>query len=935
MMPVMVAGLLALTQAPQATLVDLPAVVEAESDDVVHEGGGLGNRPGWWSFWSNGTLTVNVRVAEEGLYKVAVRACGTMAENPETHERWPHMRVGLGDATSDWDVQAPWGAPEVYVTDAVKLAAGEHRVTVSFTNDYGNGGQDRNLFVDWVGVGPVDSPDGEPILSGVEWLARRAPEATTTDWEFQVGTDMQGWQALQGTRAHVGADGLRVACGSSASGLCSPRLRVAAAKNGVVSVWMRVDKGRRGRVSWASDGKLGLASREFDLIADGEFHLYAVDVAQEEEWTGEIVAVAVSPSDEPGAVADVKEIAIADDPVGPPELRITRFSLEDAMNRAGRDARLTCRIENVGGPGDPPASVGLTLPDGVRLTEGSKANLYDMLPTPLTLTWTVRADAPVTGKARVEVSPQELPAASATTTLDFTRAPKVAPAVVDGEPYVPEPQPVPSDYLVGAYYFPGWKQGAHWGWSAIEPFPERKPVLGWYEEGDPSIADWQIKWAVEHGISFFAYDWYWSGGSRSLEHALHDGYLKSRYRSLLKFCLLWANHNSPGSTTAADLEAVTHYWLDNYFHLPEYLRIDNKPVIIIFSVGRISEDLGSGAAAAIARMNELCRAEGFDGLYLVGCTYPSRGTVEAMKAEGYSAATGYNYPDAGSRPEDRNRAPYDLAITAYQNIWQTIQGYGLLDYIALTDPGWDARPWAGPDALVRTGKSPAKYRHMLELARQFADQHPVGEEKAKIVLTEAWNEFGEGDFIEPHREFGFGYLDAIRGVFTDAPAEHADIIPSDVGLSVPQWDTGPPRTTWDFDKDGDGEGWGPMMGLDGFAVANGVMSATVVSNDPAFACSIVSFAGGVDARAYPYARIRMKVDAGAEAQLFWGGPRVRESEAASIHFPLTADGEFHEYVLKLSEVPTWRGEISRLRLDPNSDTGSHVSIDYIKLLPLE
>jgi len=31
-------------------------------------------------------------------------------------------------------------------------------------------------------------------------------------------------------------------------------------------------------------------------------------------------------------------------------------------------------------------------------------------------------------------------------------------------------------------------------------------VLGWYREGDPELADWQIKWAVEHGITFFAYD---------------------------------------------------------------------------------------------------------------------------------------------------------------------------------------------------------------------------------------------------------------------------------------------------------------------------------------------------------------------------------------------------------------------------------------------
>ncbi len=67
-------------------------------------------------------------------------------------------------------------------------------------------------------------------------------------------------------------------------------------------------------------------------------------------------------------------------------------------------------------------------------------------------------------------------------------------------------------YEVGAYYFPGWHDASRW--QPLQRFPERRPVLGWYREGDPEVADWQIKWAVEHGITFFAYDWYWSRRAR-------------------------------------------------------------------------------------------------------------------------------------------------------------------------------------------------------------------------------------------------------------------------------------------------------------------------------------------------------------------------------------------------------------------------------------
>jgi hypothetical protein len=68
--------------------------------------------------------------------------------------------------------------------------------------------------------------------------------------------------------------------------------------------------------------------------------------------------------------------------------------------------------------------------------------------------------------------------------------------------YVPEPKPVRGPYEVGVYYFPGWTTANHW--QPITPFPERRPMRGWYREGDPELADWQIKWAVEHGITFFA-----------------------------------------------------------------------------------------------------------------------------------------------------------------------------------------------------------------------------------------------------------------------------------------------------------------------------------------------------------------------------------------------------------------------------------------------
>lgn len=353
---------------------------------------------------------------------------------------------------------------------------------------------------------------------------------------------------------------------------------------------------------------------------------------------------------------------------------------------------------------------------------------------------------------------------------------------------ISEPKPAKSDYLIGAYYFPGWKQGTFRnGWEAIKPFPERKPSLGWYQEGEPEVADWHIRWAVEHGISFFIYDWYWDPklNKPTLTHALHDGYFNSKYRKNLKFSILWAN-DVYGNSTEKVLMDATKFWLDNYFNQPEYFKIDNKPVITIYNPVRFANDLGSveEMKTVFEKMEKMVKEKGFDGLYLIGCAYPGEDKIKKMKEVGYDAVTGYNYPYAGQLPEDGERFSYDSAIKGYEKIWNEIADYKILSYIAVTDPGYDARPWLGEKSLVRTFKHPDKFEQMLKLAKKFADKNPIGYDKKKIVLVEAWNEFGEGDVIEPHQEFGFGYLDVIRKIFTSEPKEHIDLIPQEL---PPQW----------------------------------------------------------------------------------------------------------------------------------------------------
>src|SRR3546814_2796413 len=87
-------------------------------------------------------------------------------------------------------------------------------------------------------------------------------------------------------------------------------------------------------------------------------------------------------------------------------------------------------------------------------------------------------------------------------------------------------------YQVGVYYFPGWKDGASadrpFPWSQIKPFPEREPMLGWYQEGKPEVTETHLQWMHAYGIDFVAYDWYWNVTNHVRLNQALDAYLLSK-----------------------------------------------------------------------------------------------------------------------------------------------------------------------------------------------------------------------------------------------------------------------------------------------------------------------------------------------------------------------------------------------------------------------
>ncbi len=134
-----------------------------------------------------------------------------------------------------------------------------------------------------------------------------------------------------------------------------------------------------------------------------------------------------------------------------------------------------------------------------------------------------------------------------------------------------------------------------------------------------------------------------------------------------------------------------------------------------------------------------------------------------------------------------------------------------------------------------------------------------------------------------------------------------------------------------FDKDGDAEGWGDVNSLSAPRVQNGVMSLTVTGEDPFLVRTFVR----LQPDQYSRIKVRMKLPpCNNEGQFFW---TTSESPGFAddkyVNFPVIPDGEWHEYEIPVGTHDKWRGKAVRaIRLDPTTggaQPGSTIEIDWI------
>jgi hypothetical protein len=329
---------------------------------------------------------------------------------------------------------------------------------------------------------------------------------------------------------------------------------------------------------------------------------------------------------------------------------------------------------------------------------------------------------------------------------------------------------------VGVYYFPGWYNGkpgsdsvGDWSeWRAcIAKCPKPRPMCGFYDDSDPRLWSYYVDWMTNYGVDFLAFDWYYNAGKLGLNDSLDKGFLGCEVNTKVKFALHWCNHPLGWWTldqSRPELLKMTDLCCERYFNRPNYLRVDGKPVFMIYDISQLLAFGGfDGVKSSLRAMRGRAMRAGVGDLYLVAVySGVSAPYAELCRDLGFDSFCAYTYVGTRYPPLkwDSLNIPYDTSVASCtENIYPFLSRMARekgISYWPTTFPGWDDRPRAGVEkAFVTSGNTPELFGKMFRGALKHTDP------ASPIVMVEAWNEWGEGACIEPDKQHGFGWLEQI------------------------------------------------------------------------------------------------------------------------------------------------------------------------------
>lgn len=336
--------------------------------------------------------------------------------------------------------------------------------------------------------------------------------------------------------------------------------------------------------------------------------------------------------------------------------------------------------------------------------------------------------------------------------------------------------------------------------------------LGYYDLRLPIIREQQAEMAKEAGVEGFCYWHYWFGNGRTLLSEIFEEVLRSG-KPDFPFCLGWANHdwtrknwNIDGAGFRNEDLILQEYpgkedVIDHFYSvLPafkdkRYITVDGKPLFLVYDPAGLKD-----ANSFIAEWQRLAIEEGLAGIHFVGIEFNAITSIKKKRKRGDKELlipASKLFPRVFEKGFDAiNSRGMALAHARYHAMWWSMiliymrkvlysffswQGLVKYDYKKISQllfveeekqenvyptiiPNWDRSPRSGKLAEIWYNNSPSYFKEQVKKALKLVENKKP---EHKIIFLMSWNEWAEGNYMEPDIKYGKEYIHALNDALTE------------------------------------------------------------------------------------------------------------------------------------------------------------------------